>query len=60
MVGDNPEEGIMVTHDFSWTGAVIKGKGHVPKDPKTGKFRSTGTAKALRDWYNGVMRDLFA
>lgn len=60
MVGDNPEEGIMVTHDFSWTGSVIKGKGHVPKDPKTGKFRSTGTAKALRDWYNGVMRDLFA
>ncbi|WP_309498239.1 hypothetical protein, partial [Sulfurovum sp.] len=33
MVGDGPEEGIMVTHDFSWTGKVIKGKGHVPKAP---------------------------
>ncbi len=60
MVGDNPEEGILVTHDFSWTGAVIKGTGNVPKDPTTGKYRSTGTAKALRDWYHGIMRDLFA
>lgn len=59
MVGDNPEEGIMVTHDFSWTGAVIKGKGNVPKGPD-GKYRSKGTAKALRDWYHGIMRDLFA
>lgn len=59
MVGDDPEEGIMVTHDFSWTGAVIKGTGHVPKGPD-GKFRSKGTAKALRDWYSGIMRDLFA
>ncbi|MEA1982216.1 MAG: FAD/NAD(P)-binding oxidoreductase [Campylobacterota bacterium] len=60
MVGDNPEEGIMVTHDFSWTGKTIKGKGHVPKDAKTGKFRSKGTAKALRDWYSGIMGDLFS
>jgi sulfide dehydrogenase [flavocytochrome c] flavoprotein chain len=59
MVGDGPEEGIMVTHDFSWTGAVIKGKGHVPKAP-SGKFRSANTAKALRDWYRGIMADLFA
>ena len=59
MVGDNPEEAIMVTHDFSWTGAVIKGKGHVPKAPD-GKFRSSGTAKATRDWYRGVMADLFS
>jgi len=60
MVGENPEEGIMVTHDFSWTGATIKGKGHVPKDTATGKYRSKGTAKALRDWYSGIMADLFA
>ncbi|MEA2072286.1 MAG: FAD/NAD(P)-binding oxidoreductase [Campylobacterota bacterium] len=60
MVGDNPEEGIMVTHDFSWTGKTIKGKGHVPKDAKTGKFRSKGTAKALRDWYLGITADLFS
>ncbi len=59
MVSDNPEEAIMVTHDFSWTGKIIKGKGHVPKAP-SGKFRSTGTAKATHDWYNGVMRDLFS
>ena len=59
MVGDKPEEAIMVTHDFSWTGKVIKGKGHVPKSP-SGKFRSTGTAKATRNWYNGAMADLFS
>ena len=59
MVGDNPEEGIMVTHDISWTGKTIKGKGHVPKAPN-GKFRSKNTAKALRDWYRGIMSDLFA
>ena len=59
MVGGAPEEGIMVTHDFSWTGAVIKGKGHVPKAP-SGKYRSKNTAKALRDWYRGIMSDLFA
>ncbi len=59
MVGDNPEEGIMVSHDFTWTGTVIKGKGHVPKGPD-GKYRSKGMAKALRDWYSGIMRDLFA
>ena len=59
MVSDNPEEGIMVTHDFSWTGSIIKGKGHVPK-AASGKFRSKGTAKALRDWYSGIMADLFS
>jgi hypothetical protein len=59
MVSDRPEEGIMVTHDFSWTGKTIKGKGHVPK-AASGKFRSKGTAKALRDWYSGIMADLFA
>lgn len=59
MVGDNPEEGIMVSHDFSWNGSVIKGKGHVPISP-SGKYRSSGTAKATRDWYAGIMRDLFS
>ena len=59
MVGDSPEEGIMVTHDFSWTGTVIKGKGNVPKDA-SGKYRGKNTAKALRDWYRGIMSDLFA
>ncbi len=59
MVSDKPEEGILVTHDFSWTGKTIKGKGHVPKG-RNGKFRSTGNAKALRDWYSGIMGDLFS
>lgn len=58
IVGDKPEEAIFVTHDFSWTGKTIKGKGHVPKAP-SGKFRSAPNAKATRDWYNGIMRDLF-
>lgn len=60
MVGDNPEEAIMVTHDFSYNGTTIVGKGNVPKDAATGKFRSTSTAKALHDWYRGIMGDLFA
>ena len=59
IVGDQPEEGIMVTHDFSWDGTAIKGKGHVPKG-KDGKFRAKSTAKATREWYRGVMGDLFA
>jgi len=61
MVGDNPESAIMVTHDFSWDGTVIKGKGNVPK-PKdgNGKFRSKNVAKATREWYRGIVSDLFA
>ena len=59
LVGDKPKEAIFVTHDFTWNGTVIKGKGHVPKAP-SGKFRSASNAKATRDWYNGIMRDLFA
>lgn len=60
MVGDKPEEGILVTHDFSWNGTIIVGKGNVPKDPRSGKYRSRGTAKALRDWYRGITSDLFS
>ena len=59
MVGDKPEEGIMVVHDFSFNGEVIKGKGHVPKG-NDGKFRSKINAKATREWYRGIMSDLFA
>lgn len=59
MVGDKPEEAIYVVHDFSFDGKVIKGKGHVPKGAD-GKFRSKTTARATREWYRGVMRDLFA
>ncbi len=59
IVGDKPKEAIFVTHDFTWNGKVIKSKGHVPKAP-SGKFRSAPNAKATSDWYNGIMRDLFA
>lgn len=59
MVGDKPEEGVMVVHDFIWNGTVIGGKGHVPKG-KDGKFRSKTNAKATREWYRGIMSDLFA
>jgi NADH dehydrogenase FAD-containing subunit len=62
MVGGKPEEAIMVTHEFT---ADPKGNlgsiGNVPK-PKdgNGKFRSKGTAKATREWFGGVMRELFS
>ena len=61
MVGDKPEEAIRVYHDFSWVADknIIKGKGRVPK-AASGKFRDKGTAKATRDWFRGVMADLFS
>ncbi|MDQ7085214.1 MAG: FAD/NAD(P)-binding oxidoreductase [Sulfurovum sp.] len=61
MVGGKPEEAIMVTHTFSADkSGVLKGKGAVPK-PKdgNGKFRSQGTAIATREWFGGVMREMF-
>ena len=63
MVGGKPEEAIMVTHTFTADAksGVLKGAGNVPK-PKdgNGKFRSKGTAKATREWFNGVMREMFS
>ena len=62
MVNGAPEEGIMVTHEFSADpSGVLKGKGSVPK-PKdgNGKFRSKGTGKALHEWFDGSMRELFS
>ena len=62
MVGGKPEEAIMVTHTFTADeSGTLKGKGNVPK-PKdgNGKFRSKGTAKATREWFNGVMREMFS
>ena len=60
MVGENPEEAIMVNHEFMVSGPVIGSKGSVPKgDATNNKFRSTGLAKATHDWYKGAMRDLF-
>ena len=62
MVGGKPEEAIMVTHTFSADpSGKLKGKGNVPK-PKDGggKFRSKGTATATREWFGGVMREMFS
>ncbi|MDO9208886.1 MAG: FAD-dependent oxidoreductase [Sulfuricurvum sp.] len=60
MVNGNPEEAIMVNHEFMVAGPVIGSKGSVPKgDTVNDKFRSAGLGKATRDWYAGAMRDLF-
>ncbi|CAA6804518.1 MAG: Sulfide dehydrogenase [flavocytochrome C] flavoprotein chain precursor (EC [uncultured Sulfurovum sp.] len=62
MVNGAPEEAIMVTHTFSADASgVLKGKGAVPK-PKdgNGKFRSEGVGKALHEWYNGSIREMFS
>lgn len=61
MVNGNPEEAIVVNHEFVVQGPVIFGKGSVPKgDEANNKYRSTGLGKACRDWYKGAMRDLFS
>ncbi|HEY9128903.1 MAG TPA: FAD/NAD(P)-binding oxidoreductase [Sulfurovum sp.] len=62
MVGGAPEEAIMVTHEFvADPSGSLKGIGNVPK-PKDGggKYRSKGTATATREWFGGVMRELFS
>lgn len=60
MVNGNPEEAIMVNHEFMVSGPVIGSKGSVPKGDEAGnKFRSKGLGKATRDWYRGAMSDLF-
>lgn len=61
MVGGKPEEAIMVTHTFvADPSGVLKGIANVPK-PKdgNGKFRSEGTAKATREWFGAIMREVF-
>ncbi|MDQ1298796.1 MAG: sulfide dehydrogenase [flavocytochrome c] flavoprotein chain [Campylobacterota bacterium] len=61
MVNGNPEEAIMVNHEFMVSGPIIGSKGSVPKGDEAGnKFRSKGLGKATRDWYKGAMRDLFS
>ena len=54
------DEAIMVTHDMSFNGKVIKGKGNVPK-PKdgNGKYRSKGVSKLASSWFDGIMNDMF-
>lgn len=61
MVGSKPEEAIMVTHEVvAHESGKLVGNGNVPKpNDGGGKFRSKGTAKATREWFGGVMRELF-
>ena len=61
MVGENPEEAIMVTHKVTYdpkTGLSVKG--NVPKDEKSGKYRTRAIAKGTHEWFKGIMRDMFA
>lgn len=59
MVGDSPETALMITHDFTWNGRSIMAKGNVPKGPD-GLYRQKGTARALHEWYRGLMGELFS
>jgi NADPH-dependent 2,4-dienoyl-CoA reductase/sulfur reductase-like enzyme len=60
MVNGNPEEAIMVNHEFVVDNGTIFGKPSVPKgDTVNNKFRSQMLGKATREWYKGAMRDLF-
>jgi sulfide dehydrogenase [flavocytochrome c] flavoprotein chain len=59
MVNGNPEEAIMVYHEFIVSGSVIGSNGFIPHDKTTGKFRTVGFAKSTRDWYKGAMHELF-
>lgn len=60
MVNSNPEQGIMVNHEFTLQTPVIGSKGSVPKgDAANDKFRATAFGGATRDWYRGAMKDLF-
>lgn len=62
MVGGNPNEAIMVTHEFVLNPDTgnLKGKGNVPKPADgNGKFRSAGTGRLTTEWFKGVMREMF-
>ncbi|MBE0496554.1 MAG: FAD-dependent oxidoreductase [Campylobacterales bacterium] len=59
MVGADPEEAVMVTHEFVYENGMLVGKGFVPKDATSGKFRTTQLGRATREWYRGIMSDMF-
>lgn len=61
MVGEDPQEAIMVTHKVTYdpkTGLNVKG--HVPKDEKSGKYRTRAIAKGTHEWFKGIMREMFS
>lgn len=59
MVGGDPEEAIMVTHEFVYEKDMLVGKGFVPKDEGSGKFRTTQLGRVTREWYRGIISDMF-
>jgi sulfide dehydrogenase [flavocytochrome c] flavoprotein chain len=60
LVSDKPEEAIMVKHDYDFNGTVIAAKASVPKaQDGNGKFRGKSVAKLTREWYRGIMDDMF-
>lgn len=58
MVNGDPEEAVMVTHNFSYNGTVLVGKGTVPKAGGS-KFRSNGVGRLTHEWYRGIISDMF-
>ncbi len=61
-VSSDPEEAIMITHSFDADGnGLLVAKRDLASIAKTdGKYRSTDIAKASRDWFASVMKELFS
>lgn len=53
LVGENPNEGIKVSHTFFSAKGIIKGKGHVPKGAN-GLYRSADIAMEQAGWIYGI------
>ncbi len=53
LVGENPNEGIKVSHTFFVAKGIIKGKGHVPKG-SDGKYRQSSIAFEQAGWIYGI------
>ena len=61
MVGEDPQEAIMVTHKVTYDPQNgLKVTHNVPKDEKSGKYRTRGIAKLTHEWYRGIMNDMFS
>jgi len=53
LVGENPNEGIKVSHTFFTAKGIIKGKGNVPQHPN-GLYRSPDIAMEQAGWIYGI------
>jgi len=61
-VGDKPEEAIMMTHTFDadGNGLLVAKEDALISTKRKAKYRSTKTAKASKEWFNSVMKELFS